>query len=154
MSVSKRVGDGFMVKVQKNIIIGRAAHAVWAILDDPVRSSGLDCHTHLLYCYESRVGGYDRVFRYRMGGKSFETGAQMTTYAAGHHMAYKTCGVFQSCWNWWLESDGRQTHVSLTVDYEIPRALVEMDAPTLEQEQEQVIEAQLAKLKQAVETGG
>jgi uncharacterized membrane protein len=140
-----------MVKVQTNIIIGKPAQAVWAILDDPVQSSRLDCNLHLLYCYESRVGGYDRVFRYHMGGKTFESGAQMMTYAPGQHMAYKTCGAFDSCWHWWLESDGRQTHVSLTVDYTIPRALAEMDASTLEQEQAQAIETQLANLKQAAE---
>ena len=140
-----------MVRVQKNIIVGKPAQAIWAILDDPVQSSRLNPHFKLMYCYESKLGGHDRVFRYCMGGKTFEAGSQMVVYDRQRHMAYKTCGGFQSCWHWWLESDGRQTHVSLTIEYSLPKALCGAETETLEAENARVFEEQLTTLKRLAE---
>ena len=140
-----------MVTVQKNIIIGKPAQTIWAILDNPVQSSQLNSSFKLLYCYESRLGGYNRVFRYCIGGKTFEAGAEITTYEQGRHMAYKTYGGLESCWHWWLESDGRQTHVSLTVEYSVPKALATLDTGAVEQEHAGVLEAHLANLKRVAE---
>jgi uncharacterized membrane protein len=147
-----RCGLGlFMVRLRKNIIIGKPAQTIWAILDKPVQSSALNPALKLHYYYESRLGGYNRVFRYCMGGKTFETGAELTTYEQGRHMAYKTGGEFHSCWHWWLESDGQQTHVALTVEYSLPKALAGMDTAALEAEQSSVLDAVLANLKRAAE---
>lgn len=140
-----------MVKIQKNILIGRSAEAIWLILADPVLSSGLNPNMKLLYCYESRLGGFDRVFRCRMGGKSFEARTEITAYICSEHMAYKTCGAFESAWYWWLESDGQQTHVSLTVDYEMPKVLAGLNQRALEAENARDIEAHLVNLKRAAE---
>jgi polyketide cyclase/dehydrase/lipid transport protein len=138
-----------VVKIQKNIIIARPAQTIWAILDDPVQSSNLNPLFKLVYYYESQLGGYDRAFRCEMGGKAFEASSHMIVYECARHMAYRTVGAFRSDWHWWLESDGEQTHVSLTVDYSM--ALAEMDALTLQEEQAQAIETQLANLKRVAE---
>lgn len=141
-----------MVTVQKNIIIGQPCQAIWAILDDPVRCSGLHPNLKLLYCFESRLGGYERVFRWCLGGKTFEAGSHMLAYEGGRHLAYSTCGDLQARWHWWLESDGRQTHVSLTFDYKLPKAFAACDAEVIQQENTHMVEAQLANLKRAAGT--
>ncbi len=140
-----------MFKIQKNILISKPAQDIWLILDDPVQSGGLNPSMKLLYFYESRFGGFDRAFRWYIGGKHFEIGTKMSAYICAKHMAYKTCGALQSMWYWWLESDGRQTHVSLTVEYDLPKALADADRDALEQENDQVIGTHLMNLKRAAE---
>lgn len=141
-----------MVRVQKNIIVGTSAQAIWNILDNPAKSSCLNPNFKLVYCYESRLGGYDHVFRYCMGGKTLEAGSQMLAYQCGTYMAYKTCGDLHSTWHWWLEGDGRNTHVSLTVDYRMPKALDDVAAWEIEEENERVLARQMANLKRVAET--
>ena len=140
-----------MITVQKNAIIARPAQAIWAILDHPVRGSNLNPNLKLLYCYEAKVGGYDRVFRYCMGGKTFEAGSRIIAYDAPRHMAYTTCGGLESRWHWWLESDGRQTHVALTMEYSLPKSLAALESCAVEQDNARVIEIHLANLKQVAE---
>lgn len=143
-----------MVTVQKNIIISTPAEAIWSILENPAWSGKLNPNFKLLYCYESRVGGYDQAFRYQMGGHEFSGNTKIVAYEAGRHLCYETSGALQSCWHWWLESNGHQTHVSLTFDYQVPKALSAMEARQLEQENNQAMQIHLTNLKQAAEQLG
>lgn len=143
-----------MVTVQKNIIIATPAQVIWSILENPAWSGKLNPNFKLLYCFESRLGGYNQVFRYSMGGQELEGSTDIVAYETGRHLCYETSGALQSCWHWWLEGDGRQTHVSLTFDYRVPKVLRKLEAGVLEQENCQAMQTCLTNLKRVAEQMG
>lgn len=143
-----------MGKVQKNIIITTPPQVIWNLLDNPAWSGKLNPNFKLLYCFEAKPGGYNQVFRYRMGGHDLEGSTEMVAYEQNRHMAYETNGGLDSCWHWWLETDGHQTHVSLTFDYRVPKALGEDESPALHEENCRALQAQLDTLKRVAEERG
>lgn len=143
-----------MTVIQKNIIIDVPAESVWAILTSPARSTCLNPDMKTLYFFESKLGGYDSIFEYRMGGKFLQAKSCLIAYQQGCHLAYQTSGGLTSCWHWWLESDGRWTHVALTMDYDLPRVLAGTDVVMLEEQNTQALEVLLANLKRISERRG
>ncbi|MEZ4668582.1 MAG: SRPBCC family protein [Anaerolineae bacterium] len=140
-----------MPAIRKNIIVNVPSDRVWAILTDPAHSHKLnDCVKPHCF-FESKVGGYDSIFDYRMGGKWLRAKSCMTVYVEPSHLAYQTSGNLISKWHWWLESDGRLTHVSLTMDYDLPVSLAGMDVATLETENKQALDLSLQNLKRISE---
>ncbi len=137
-----------MPLIQKNIIISKPAEDIWSILDNPARRKQLNRDFKLLYFFESRLGGYDHTFEYRIGEKTFKAGAHITAHEHARHLAYKTCGGLLSNWHWWLETDGRQTHVALAVEYELPQGV---EALAFNKDLQNILDSELANLKLAVQ---
>jgi hypothetical protein len=134
--------------IQKNIIIAKPAEVIWSILDNPARRNQLNPGFKLAYFFEAQPGGYDQVFEYRLGGKKLKVGSHMVTYEHARHMAYKTCGGLHSTWHWWLETDGHQTHVALTVEFEPPAG---WEALAFDQALHNMLDTELTNLKQIVQ---
>lgn len=140
-----------MTVIQKNVIVNVPAETVWAILTNPARSTCLNPNMKPLYFYESKLGGYDSIIEYRMGGEKLQAKSCLTAYQQARHLAYRTSGGLNSRWYWWLESDGQWTHVALTMSYDLPCALAGMDVAVLEEQNKAALEALLANLKRMSE---
>lgn len=137
-----------MPLIQKNIIIPKSADVVWSILDNPTRRKQMNPNFKLVCFFESRLGGYDHTFEYRIGENNYKAGAQITAHEHARHLAYKTCGELLSNWHWWLETDGRQTHIALAVEYELPK---DVEALTFNDTLQHTLDMELANLKVAVQ---
>ena len=140
-----------MPVIQKNIIIDGAAETVWSILVDPARAHSLNSNIKPHCFFESKLGGYDSIFEYHMGGKRLQVKSCLTVYQQAVHLAYQTSGDLTSSWHWWLESDGCWTHAALTMDYDLPGALAGRDVAVLEEQTAQALEVVLANLKRISE---
>ena len=140
-----------MPVIQKNIIVDVPAEIVWAVLIDPARSRCLNTNLKPLCFFESKLGGYDSLFEYSMGGKRLRAKSCQTVYQEALHLAYKTSGDLISSWHWWLESDGHWTHVALTMGYDLPSVLAGVDVAVLEEQNAQALDRVLANLKRISE---
>lgn len=140
-----------MPVIRKNIIVDVPAETVWAVLVSPARTRCLNPDMKPVCFFESKLGGYDSLFEYRMGGKWLRVKSCLKAYQQGVQLAYRTSGELHSSWEWWLESDGSWTHASLRMSYDLPPALAGTDVAVLEDQMALALEAVLVNLKRISE---
>lgn len=140
-----------MIDLYLNQIVYAPPAPIWAILENPALNHRLNPCFRLLYCAASRLGGYDSAFEYLMAGIALRGQLRIVAFQPLQHLACNTCGDLLSQWRWWLESDGRWTHVALSLRYERPARLNAVDPGCLERQCGAVLERMLDNLKSAAE---
>jgi hypothetical protein len=140
-----------MVSLHQNVIIHSPAASVWSVLDCPDANRRLNPCFKLLYCAESRLGGYDSAFEYLMAGVRLRGQLRMTAYQPPQQIQYETSGEWLSRWQWWLESDGCWTHAALSVTYTHPVRLIATDPGCLERQTSAVLEQLMFNLRDIAE---
>jgi len=142
-----------MVTFEKSVTIDAPPERVFGFFEDPKHFAEImPGMVEVKNIEKLPTGGYRYHWVYNMAGFPFEGMTETTTFVPRELIVDKTKGQIESTFGWKFLAENGGTHVTLAVDYELPKVVFEKFAEKFVLKlNEREVEVTLANLKDRIE---
>lgn len=136
--------------ISKSTLIQAPIERIFDLLIDPNHLNQVNPDITITSYAPSEMGGYDVEWDYKFGAMTLSGSSRVVKCERPTQLIMDTSGGVPSHWVWTLEADHDSTHLTLSLDYSVPKQL-QFLGKLVEKQNERSVEMQITNLKRLAE---